>query len=122
METFLYGAFGAILYDIVLFWSKRFSAPLLRFDVGQYLAVMGVYIPAAGFTATLYPYDPSPTPWQAVLVGFGLPTILSGAAALADRASRSGKAKTRLRGPVPSASGRQQVRIPGSLIDLIALV
>lgn len=35
MQTFLYGAFGAVLYELVLFWSKRFSAPLLTFNLWQ---------------------------------------------------------------------------------------
>jgi len=122
VETFLYGAFGAVLYDLVLFWTKRFSAPLLKFSLWQYLTIMAMYLPAAGFAATLYPYDPGPTPWKAVLVGFGLPTILSTAISVSDRAGRRGKAITRLRGPMPSASGRPRVRIAGSLLDLIALV
>jgi hypothetical protein len=123
METFLYGAFGALLHDIILFWSKRFTAPLLKFSWWQYLTIMVVYVPAAGFAATLYPYGGSgPTPWVAVSVGFGLPTLLSGVVAVADRAGRPGKAKTRLRGPAVAHTGESQVRIPATIIDLLALV
>lgn len=84
---------------------------------------MVVYVPAAGFAATLYPYGgPGPTPWVAVSVGFGLPTLLSGVVAVADRAGRPGKAKTRLRGPAVAHTGESQIRIPGTIIDLLALV
>jgi hypothetical protein len=121
MQTFLYGAFGAVLYELVLFWSKRFSAPLLTFNLWQYVVIMAIYLPAAGFAATLYPYDPGPTPWKAVLVGFGLPTILSAAVSVSDRAGRRKKAKTRLRGPALPSTGRPAVRVPGSILDLIAL-
>ena len=123
METFFYGAFGALLHDVILFWSKRFTAPLLKFNWSQYLTIMFVYVPAPGFAATLYPYGGSgPTPRVSVSVGFGLPTLLSTAVAVADRTGRPGKAKTRLRGPVVVHTGESQVRIPGRIIDLLALV
>lgn len=122
MQTFLYGAFGALLYDIVLFWSKRFSAPLMSFSSWQYAVIMAVYLPAAGIVATIYPYDGLATPWSAVQVGFGLPIILSGGVAVVDRARRPGKTATTLRGPRPGGATGPAAKVPGTLLDLIALL
>lgn len=120
MERFLYGAFGSLLPDVVLFWSKRYTAPLLTFDLAQYAVVVAVYAAAAGIVARVFPYRGGYTQWKAVVVGVTLPFIVSGLIAAADRAGQAGElVGVELRGP-DQGEARATVRAPGELVDLLA--
>src|SRR6202007_2208363 len=100
MQRFFYGAFGAVLPAIILFESKRFSAPLLTFNVVQYLVVTLIYMTAAGIVACIFPFRGGATPWKEVLVGVCLPVIVASATAAADRSAAPAGALS-LRGPPP---------------------
>jgi hypothetical protein len=119
---FLYGGFGAAIQDILLFFSKRFSAPALEFNVVQYALVLIVYCAAAGLVATIYPYRQPQTAWKAFVVGLLLPSIIGGLIAASQRFEGRGFDVT-VRGPVPVVTPNQAepARIEGNLADLLAL-
>ncbi|MGA8756123.1 MAG: hypothetical protein WB611_07295 [Stellaceae bacterium] len=119
MPVFFYGAFGAILPDVILFESKRFSAPLLTFNLVQYIVVTLLYMAAAGIVARVFPFRGGPTPWKAILVGISLPVIVSSATAAIDGAHAPEALS--LRGPLTTEAAHDQVKLPGTLVDLMAL-
>ncbi|WP_141699162.1 hypothetical protein [Candidatus Thiosymbion oneisti] len=119
MTRFFFGVFGALLPDILLFWSKRFTSPLLTFELWQYLTVSTLYAASAGIIALVYPYRRKPPrPWDAIVIGISFPFIISGITAAADRLSKSGASGLQLRGPEVDDTG--VFAIPGTIIDLMA--
>jgi hypothetical protein len=117
---FLYGAFGAAIQDIILFYSKRFTAPNLDFNLVQYGSALLIYCTAAGIVATIYPYPGSLKPWKAFVVGLILPTIVGGVIAAGQRAEPQGLDVT-VRGPPPAQSENSQRSVYGDLLDLLSL-
>lgn len=118
---FACGALGASIQDIILFFSKRFSAPLLEFNIAQYAVVLLVYCAAAGAVASIFPYRAPQTRWKAFVVGLLLPTLIAGLIAAAQRVE-GGRLDVTLRGPPPSTETSQpQPTIYGDLVDLLAL-
>lgn len=118
---FFYGAFGAGIQDIILFFSKRFSAPALEFSIVQYGLVVLVYCLAAGGVASIYPYRAPHTRWKAFIVGLLLPAIIGGLIATAQRADGGGFDVTVRGPPVVDADQSQSVKVDGDLLDLLAL-
>jgi hypothetical protein len=119
---FLYGAFGAGIQDIILFYSKRFTAPSLDFNLLQYGSALAIYCVAAGIVSTIYPYRGALRPWKSFVVGLVLPTIVGGIIATAQRAESQGLDVT-VRGPPPAQSPQgAPATVYGDLLDLLALI
>jgi hypothetical protein len=79
-----YGAFGAVLPSIAALAARSdaFSfSPELNVIMGQV-----IYIAAAAFLSTIFPYGRSATPFAAALVGIGFPTIVGTAVGAARHA------------------------------------
>ncbi|MEM1050192.1 MAG: hypothetical protein AAGL24_28820 [Pseudomonadota bacterium] len=125
MERFFFGVFGSILPDCVVFYSKRFTAPLLEFDLVQYLIVMGIYGMAAGIVAWIYPYKGGYSRWKAVIIGVTMPFIVSGLIAVADRTGGADGIDVNVRGPQVTAGTTPDdpdaALIPGTIIDLVTM-
>lgn len=119
MERFFYGAFGSLLPDCILFYSKRFTAPLLTFNIVQYAIVLTIYALVAGFVARIFPYREGYAPWKATVVGITLPSIVSGLISIAHWRWWGYVGDIRLRGPNPSEPELINT-VPGNLIDLLA--
>ena len=86
MERFLFGSFGAVVPDVVLLYSKRFSVPTLEFTTSQFIVATLFYMGTAGIVAKIYPYrTQTPKKWDFFAVGLVLPVILSGLIAAAER-------------------------------------
>lgn len=117
---FLYGAFGACIQDIILFFSKRFTAPALDFNVVQYGAALLIYTLAAGGVASIYPYRGARTPWKAFVAGLLLPTIIGGVLAAGQRGG-GGQIDMTVRGPPAATDDSEASNIEGDLYDLLAL-
>ena len=118
---FVYGAFGAIVPDILLIYSKRFTAPLLTFESWQVIFVTLVYAVTAGAVAQIFPYPGERTAWKSLAVGLTLPVIISGVISAGDKFSKSGTEELTTRGPMPEIHGPAP-KLPGSLVDLLALI
>jgi hypothetical protein len=118
---FCYRAFGAVLPDIILLESKRFTAPFLHFEIGQYLFVTVLYMLAAGVVASVIPMRGGVTPWKAIVVGLTLPWLVSGVTAAADRVGRPTGQQLSLRGAQVGQELPAGIKIPGNVVDLMAL-
>lgn len=106
----LYAMAGAVAPDILLFYSKRWTMPQVKFSIPQYVFATILYLAVAGIVSTIFPYkavfkNTLNLPWKAFSVGFSLPVVLSTVAALS---------RTQL--IVPRGGS-----IPGNLHDLLAL-
>lgn len=118
---FIYGGFGSLVPDVLLLYSKRFTAPLLEFASWQVLAVTLFYAVTAGLVAQIFPYVGEKSKWKSFSVGVLLPIIISGLIGAGDRLSNAGAADLTTRGPEPTNTSTETPRVPGSVIDLIAL-
>lgn len=78
----VFGVCGAIAPEILLFYSKRFTAPGITFSLVQYVLATILYLSLSALVAAIFPYRGRPTPWKAFVVGVALPVIISAAAAL----------------------------------------
>ncbi len=108
----LFGAFGAILPEIVLLYSKRWTMPHLEFSEWQYALITALYMGSSAVVAAIFPYRGTPTPWKAVTVGIGLPTIISAATGAVNRALN----------PVINGGTRGvDEPVSGTFIDLLSL-
>jgi len=121
MKFFFFGALGAILPDVLLFESKRFTAPLLTFDLPQYCIVRVLYMLSAGIVASVIPLPGGTTPWKAILVGVTLPAIISASTAAADRLPRPAGEQLVLRGAPVGEEKADIGKMPGNIIDLMAV-
>jgi len=121
LRLFGYGAFGALVPDVLLLYSKRFTAPLLAFESWQVLLVTLIYAITAGLVAQIFPYPGEKTPWKSLAVGITLPVIIAGVIGAGDRLSQAGTTRLSTRGPTPAAHG-DAPKIQGSVIDLMALL
>ncbi len=79
----LFGAFGGILPEIILLYSKRWTSPDLPFDDWHYVALTVLYMGGAAVVASVFPYRKGPSPWKAIVVGISLPVIVSSIATTA---------------------------------------
>lgn len=121
---FFYGAVGSFLPDVVLFWSKRFTAPLLTFNVLQYCICTTVYALFAGLVALIFPYRRQPPrEWNALVVGITLPIIVAAVISAADRGLLSRHIDLAVRGGdlVQEGLQDQEKKTQGGLLDLLAL-
>jgi hypothetical protein len=100
------GAIGAVAPDIVILYSKRWSAPDLSFDTVQYAVATAIYVALAAFVAAIFPYGDKRSSWKAFAIGVGLPVVLSALATLGTGARIS-----------PRGFGA----LPGTLLDLMAM-
>jgi TIR domain len=123
LGLFFYGAVGSFLPDVVLFWSKRFTAPLLTFDVLQYSICTIVYALFAGLVALIFPYRRQPPrEWNALVVGIASPIIVAAVIAAGDRLLLSRDVDLTIRGgDLVQGPQDQQKKTQGGLIDLLAL-
>lgn len=71
----MYGALGAISPDIIILYSKRWTAPTLTFSWTQYTVATLVYMLLAGILATIY--SKRPTPLSGFTVGLLTPSVIS---------------------------------------------
>jgi hypothetical protein len=79
-----YGGFGAVLPSIAALAARSdaFSfSPETNVIIGQV-----IYVAAAAFLSTIFPYGRSATPFAATLVGIGFPTIVGTAVGAARHA------------------------------------
>jgi peptidoglycan/LPS O-acetylase OafA/YrhL len=121
MRKFAFGAIGSVLPDLALFYSKRFTAPLLDFNIVQYGLAVLVFSLVAGLIAAIYPYRKNRArDWDSLVVGILAPAIISSVVSLGDHLSAGEIVGKRLRGPLPSST--QSTPVPGSFIDLIAAI
>ncbi|SFR32778.1 hypothetical protein SAMN04488002_0200 [Litoreibacter janthinus] len=82
-KLFPYGAFGAVLPSVVSIAGKTdwFTFPTNT----QWLVAGLIYLFAAAFLATIFPYGRRSTPFNATLVGILFPSIVGGASSIAAR-------------------------------------
>jgi hypothetical protein len=121
MRKFLFGAIGSFCPDAALFYSKRFTAPLLDFNIVQYVLAVLVFALVAGLIAAIYPYGRKRArDWDALVIGILAPAIISGVVSFGDRLSAAESVGRLQRGPAPSST--QPVQVPGSFVDLVALI
>lgn len=74
-QLFWYGAIGAVAPDIVLMYSKRFTAADLVFDATHYIGATLAYLILAGVLATIVPKKR--TTATAFSVGVLVPAIVA---------------------------------------------
>ena len=82
-KFFPYGAFGAVLPSVVAIAGKTdwFTFPANP----QWLVAGLIYVLAAAFLATIFPYGRRGSPFNATLVGILFPSIVGGASSIAAR-------------------------------------
>ncbi|MCX8861860.1 hypothetical protein NOL37_24195 [Vibrio parahaemolyticus] len=121
MERFLFGSLGAIVPDIILLYSKRFSAPSLEFTTYQFIVVTVIYMTAAGIVAMIYPYKTRPPEkWNFFTVGVVFPVIISSLIAVTDRTLSSEHVGLSLRGGTSHAAESME-RVSGTLVDVLSI-
>lgn len=120
MERFFFGSLGAIVPDVILLYSKRFTAPALEFTTAQFITSTLIYMITAGIVAAIYPYKTRPPKkWNFLTVGIVFPVIISSLVAVADRTLSEQNIGLTLRGGVEHAN-TPEASVSGSLIDLLA--
>jgi hypothetical protein len=122
MSRFFYGMFGSFVPDVVVFYSKRFLAPVLDFNIVQYTVAALIYGIVAGVIARIYPYKISDDErWNAVVVGITLPFIVSGLISVADRTILNPSIGLTPRGAISAPADGPVPKQLGTVIDLMAL-
>ena len=122
MERFLFGSLGAVLPDVVLLYSKRFSAPTLEFTSAQYVVTTLIYMIAAGIVAQIYPYKArTPRKWNFLTVGVVFPVIISSLISAADRTLSEEKNGLSLRGGGVEHAIKHEERVSGTLVDILSI-
>ncbi|MHC8334130.1 hypothetical protein [Pseudomonas sp. LB3P25] len=120
MYKFMYGAFGSVIPDILLFYSKTKTAEAISFNLNQYAVAVILYAITAGIVARIYPYKVSKDArWNALVVGITLPVIVATLLAVADRGYINPHQGLQPRGIVES-NGIEE-KIEGTLLDLMAI-
>jgi high-affinity Fe2+/Pb2+ permease len=120
MYKFMYGAFGSVVPDILLFYSKTKTAEAISFNVNQYIVAVVLYAVAAGIVARIYPYRMSrDIRWNALVVGITLPVIVATLLSVADRGYINPHQGLQTRGVIESNNTGE--RVDGTLLDLMSI-
>jgi uncharacterized membrane protein len=98
-------ACGALAPDVLILYSKRWTAEGLVFEPTQYLVATILFVLLAWLVGLVYPYRPYATPWKGFVVGVCTPVVIGAIITSAKPASIA------VRGQM----------LQGTLIDLISL-
>lgn len=122
MNSFSYGAFGALVPSFLSFYTKKIIEPLLTFNTLQYVLAVLTWAIVAGLVARIAPFKfGKDARWNAFVIGLTLPIILSGLVSVVQRTvDPSMGLKTRgsieLQSPDQTTPPQQ-----GTLLDLLSI-